>query len=254
VSDSASDRPIRTAGKLLTIDGMTDYMTATVASDQGNHVPTGPPVSSPPPRPTSRLAWRNRQYWRRFTPLQLLVMAVCTIPVGIIAGALTAGSAGVISTEEMIELALAAGENPGTIVFGAMFLATPIQWATGRTQIRVRKYLGIVFYLLALNNGAMFLMESGTPGILSEPFLIAGTFALALATPLFATSSRWSQRRLGMSRWRLLHKLTYVIALALLGHVILIGDLGLGAALITIGFVARTRPVRRWLQRRGEAR
>ena len=257
-NDGDTDRPIRNNCEPLTIECMTerltDHMTATIASDRNDDPPTGSPVPPPSPRQPSSAPSPNRQRWRRFTPWQLLVMAICTIPIGIIAGALAATFAGIITTEEMTELALAAGENPGMIVFGSMFLATPIQWATGRTQIRVRKYLGIVFYLLALNNGAMFLVESGTPSILSEPFLVAGTVALALATPLFATSSRWSQRQLGMSRWRLLHKLTYVIALALLSHVILIGDLGLGSALITSGFVARTRPIRRRLQHRGDAR
>jgi DMSO/TMAO reductase YedYZ heme-binding membrane subunit len=154
----------------------------------------------------------------------------------------------------MIQLALAAGENPGMITFGAMFAASPVQWLTGRSQVRVRKYLGIMFFLLALSNAAMFVIETGVIAALSSPFLIAGTIAFALATPLFLTSSRRSQRALGMKRWRTLHKLTYVIAAALLVHVILIGDIGPGAVLITLGFIGRIPAVRRWLTSRSDKR
>jgi len=192
-------------------------------------------------------SWIKRPLWRRFTPLQLLVLTLATIAPLVITGALTAALLGIVSLEAAITVALAAGENPGMITFGAMFLASPVQWLTGRSQVRVRKYLGIVFFLLALSNGAMFVLESGIGAVLGAPFLIAGTVALALALPLFLTSSRWSQRALGMGRWRLLHKLTYVIAAGLLVHVALIGDIGPGAIMISLGFIGRIPVVRRWL-------
>jgi DMSO/TMAO reductase YedYZ heme-binding membrane subunit len=180
----------------------------------------------------------------------LAVLGLATVAPVVIVAAIAGAIVGVISTEEMIDLALAAGENPGMITFGAMFLASPVQWLTGRSQIRVRKYLGIVFYLLALSNGAMFVIEEQVGAMLSEPLLVAGTAALALAAPLFVTSNRFSQRLIGMRNWRLLHRLTYVVAVALLGHVILVGDLGLGSALIALGFIARIPPVRRLLESR----
>jgi DMSO/TMAO reductase YedYZ heme-binding membrane subunit len=115
----------------------------------------------------------------------------------------------------------------------------------------VRKYLGIVFFLLALSNGAMFVIESGLAAALSAPFLVAGSLALGLALPLFATSSRWSQRAMGMKRWRLLHKATYVIAVALLGHLLLLpDDIGIAGWLIVAGLVLRIPPVRRWIESR----
>lgn len=187
--------------------------------------------------------------WNRFTAAQLAVMGLAGIAPLYILAVLAAAVAGVIPETTMIEHALAAGENPGVITFGAMFLASPVQWITGRSQVRVRKYLGIVFYLLALSNGAMFMLEEGLGAMLSEPFLVAGTAALAVATPLFLTSSRWSQRAMGMRRWRHLHKLTYVVAAAVVAHVAMIGDLGLGSALILLGAIARVPFVRRRLTR-----
>jgi sulfoxide reductase heme-binding subunit YedZ len=198
--------------------------------------------------------WRRRRVWNGFTPFQLLVVSLATIAPLLIGGAIGAALLGLISTEAMMQFALAAGENPGMITFGAMFVASPIQWLTGRSQVRVRKYLGIVFFLLALSNGAMFALETGLAAALSAPFLIAGTAALALAVPLFLTSSRRSQRAMGMRRWRAVHKLTYLVAGALLAHVILLGDIGPGAVLITMGFVGRIPVVRRWLTRRAELR
>jgi DMSO/TMAO reductase YedYZ heme-binding membrane subunit len=188
--------------------------------------------------PTSeRQRWLTRPLWRRFTPLQLVVLALAAVPPALIAGATGAHLLGFLTQEALIDTALAAGEEPGMLTFAAMFLASPVQWLTGRSQIRVRKFLGIVFFLLALSNGAMFVLESGIAQTLSEPFLVAGTFALALAAPLFATSSRWSQRTLGMRRWRVLHKLTYVVATALVGHIVLMGEFGFGSAFIIFGFI-----------------
>jgi sulfoxide reductase heme-binding subunit YedZ len=181
-------------------------------------------------------------------------MTLATIAPLVVGGAIGAALLGVISTEAMIQLALAAGENPGMITFGALFVASPIQWLTGRSQVRVRKYLGIMFFLLALSNIAMFAIETGLVAALSAPFLVAGTIAFALAVPLFLTSSRRSQRALGMKRWRLLHKLTYGVAAALLIHVILIGDIGPGAVLIALGLIARVPAVRRWLAARAARR
>lgn len=199
-------------------------------------------------------SWLKRPLWNRFTPLQLIVMALAAIAPIVIAGATAAALLGAISVEAMTDLVLAAGENPGMVTFGAMFLASPIQWLTGRSQVRVRKYLGIVFFLLALSNAAMFVLETGIGAVLAAPFLIAGTIALAVAVPLFLTSSRWAQRTMGMKRWRLLHKLTYVVAAGLLGHVILIGDIGPGAVMIALGFISRIPAIRRWITDLGAKR
>jgi DMSO/TMAO reductase YedYZ heme-binding membrane subunit len=215
------------------------------------HAPANP--STPPAAVTPRasgLRWFARPLWNRFTPLQLVVLILATIAPLVVAAAVVARVLGIISEHDMVSLALGAGENPGMVTFGAMFLASPVQWITGRSQVRVRKYLGIMFFLLALSNGAMFVIESGVAAAFGAPFLIAGAVAVVVAAPLFLTSSRWSQRTLGMRRWRLLHKLTYVVAVALVGHVLLIPDPGPGAAMIIAGFIARIPSVRRWLTAR----
>lgn len=198
----------------------------------------------------SQASWFKRPKWKRFTPLQLVVLALATIAPLIIVGSIGAALFGAISFEAMSSLALAAGENPGMITFGAMLLASPVQWVTGRSQVRVRKYLGIAFFLLALSNGAMFVLESGLAATLGAPFLLAGLVSFILAVPLFLTSSRWSQRSIGMKNWRRLHRLTYLVAVGLLVHVVLIGDIGPGAVMIAFGLIARIPMVRRRLSSR----
>ncbi|MEM9564404.1 MAG: ferric reductase-like transmembrane domain-containing protein [Actinomycetota bacterium] len=192
-----------------------------------------------------------RPIWNRFSLPQLLVLAIATVAPLVISGVVGARLLGSITTETMLDLALAAGEDPGMITFGAMFLASPVQWVTGRSQVRVRKHLGIVFALLAISNGAMFVIESGLAAAIGAPFLVAGSIALLISLPLLLTSSRRAQRRLGLRRWRLLHRATYLVAVALVAHVALIPEFGIGATLISIGFAARLPPVRRRLERVG---
>lgn len=205
-------------------------------------------------RPVDRFRrWLATTRWRRFTPLQLLVLALAATPLVIIAGTVGGALVGLVTEATMVSVALGAGEDPGMVVFAAMFLASPVQWLVGRSQVRVRKYLGLMFYLLAVSNAAMFVVEQGAGAMLSAPFLVAGTLALALATPLALTSSRWSQRFLGMRRWRSLHRLTYVIAVALVGHTALLGEFDIGSVLIVVGLVARLPVIRRWLSSRRQA-
>ncbi|MEM8706118.1 MAG: ferric reductase-like transmembrane domain-containing protein [Actinomycetota bacterium] len=222
-------------------------MTATL--DRNDEV--SPTRSTPPAPNRRRTGWLGRPLWNRFTPLQCFVLAVATVAPSIVAANLLGGLVGLITTEVMIDNVLAAGEEPGMFTFAAMLLASPVQWLTGRTQVRVRKYLGIVFFLLGLANGAMFAIESGIGAALSEPFLIAGTLALAFAAPLFVTSSRRSQRAMGFKRWQLLHKATYLVAIALVAHVLLIGEVGISPVLIMLALALRVPPIRRELERVG---
>ena len=215
-----------------------DYMVTTTISRQ---------ITSP--------ALRKLSSWQRAVAGLALIAPV------VIISTVVARLIGLTTTEQMVEVALGAGENPGVLTFAAMFLASPIQWLTGRSQIRIRKFLGIVFFGLAVNNFTMFLIErrlEGDEGLVAEiagsPFLLAGIVALLLATPLFLTSTRWSQRTLGMRRWRMLHRLTYVIAVALLLHVLLIPDIGPDTVLLLLGFIARIPANRRRLEARGQRR
>ncbi len=204
--------------------------------------------NQPTPLPNSHTATRVPS-WKRFSLPQMAVIAAALVAPLVLVATIFSRILGLIDTETMIEICLNAGENPGMITFGAMFICSPIQWITGRSQVRVRKFLGIVFFVLAASNFLMFILERGIGQSLSSPLLVAGTAAIAISLPLFLTSSRKSQRKLGMKRWRLLHRATYLVAFALLLHVILVPDFGPGALAIVLGFIARIPGIRQRITR-----
>lgn len=163
-----------------------------------------------------------------------------------------AGALGVIPVDQMLDTALALGEEPGMFVFAAMLWCSPIQWLVKRTQVPVRKLLGILFGGYAVSNFAMFVIEQGLMASLSTPFLIAGTLAMVMSIPLVLTSGRWAQRAMGMKNWRALHKLTYVIAIALVLHVVLIGEIGISGVVILAALLTRIPPISKAIESLGE--
>lgn len=183
--------------------------------------------------------------------LQRLVVAAAALPLIGIALTTIAGALGFIRTREMLDTALALGEEPGMFVFAAMLWCSPVQWLVKRTQVPVRKMLGILFSGYAASNFTMFVIDEGLEDTLSAPFLIAGTAATVASIPLLITSGRWAQRKMGMKNWRSLHKLTYAIAVALVLHVVLIGEIGISGALIVAALITRIPPVAQAIQELG---
>src|SRR5271154_5552213 len=52
----------------------------------------------------------------------------------------------------------------------------------------------------------------------SKAFVWFGLFGLSILVLLALTSNNWSVRKLGGKRWKLLHRLAYVAAIALIYH------------------------------------
>lgn len=206
-----------------------------------------PPPPPPPPAPPKRSG-------RSLSLMQRMVVGAAALPLIAIAGTIAAGAVGFISINEMVDISLVLGEDPGMVVFAAMLWCSPVQWFVKRTQIPVRKMLGILFSGYALSNFAMFVVERGLAASLSAPFLIAGSIATLAAIPLLLTSGRWAQRTMGIRNWRALHKLTYLIAFALVVHVALIGEFTLSAALIVGALIARIPSIAAAIRRSGERR
>ena len=84
---------------------------------------------------------------------------------------------------------------------------------------RFRRMLGLFMYLYALLH---FLSYSGfdmgfdvadiVQDIVKRPFILVGSLALLLLTPLAATSFNAAIRALGAKRWQRLHRLVYAVA------------------------------------------
>jgi sulfoxide reductase heme-binding subunit YedZ len=103
---------------------------------------------------------------------------------------------------------------------------TPLR-AIGKTPAlaRLRRMFGLFAWFYAALH---FLAYSGLDmdfewpeigrDIAKRPFIFAGLSVFALLTPLAATSFNRAIRALGAGRWRMLHRLVYLIALLALLH------------------------------------
>ncbi len=107
---------------------------------------------------------------------------------------------------------------------------TPLFLLTGKSFLpRLKKPLGLyAFFLSALHLGLYALEEHwDLPGLwkesLTDPSLWAAWGALLGMVPLAVTSTRGWMKRLG-KRWKRLHQVVYVLALAAVIHVFLLED------------------------------
>ena len=97
---------------------------------------------------------------------------------------------------------------------------TPLRELSGLSALaRYRRMLGLFMYFYALLH---FLSYSGFDmgfdvsdiviDIAKRPFILVGSLALLLLTPLAATSFNAAIRTLGAKRWQRLHRLVYAVA------------------------------------------
>ncbi|HEC58336.1 MAG TPA: protein-methionine-sulfoxide reductase heme-binding subunit MsrQ [Methylophaga sp.] len=101
-------------------------------------------------------------------------------------------------------------------------LITPLRWMTGWNDlIKFRRLLGlyVFFYavlhmLLYLGLDQSFAVGEIINDIIKRPFITIGFFSFIALIPLAITSNNAMVKRLGGRRWKKLHRLTYVIAIA----------------------------------------
>lgn len=114
-----------------------------------------------------------------------------------------------------------------SLVFLFVSLAiTPLRVLTGWTSIiAYRRALGLYgFAYAALHFGIyvafdrMGSVSSTVEEIVSRRFLLIGFIPLALMLPLAVTSTNAMIRKLGPARWKLLHRLAYVVAILGVSH------------------------------------
>lgn len=105
-------------------------------------------------------------------------------------------------------------------------IITPLRSATGwNSLIAYRRALGVyAFVYAALHFGIYFgfdrlgSLPSTFDEIAKRRFLLVGFIALMLMLPLAVTSTNGMIRQLGAARWKLLHRLTYVVAILAVVH------------------------------------
>lgn len=150
----------------------------------------------------------------------------------------------------------------GTLVLLLITLAmTPLQRMSGWPGwIAVRRQLGLwtfAYVVMHMTGYAFFILglDWGQLGVelVKRPYIIVGSLAFLCLLALAVTSNRYSQRRLG-TRWKKLHRLSYVIlGLGLLHFLWIVrADLkewsiyaGIGALLIILRVPAIARRIPR---------
>ena len=145
-----------------------------------------------------------------------LVFALCLLPLSWLLYRVVQDQLGANPQEALIR---ATGD--WALRFLVIVLAvTPLRELSGLSALaRYRRMLGVFMYFYALLH---FLSYSGFDmgfdvadifnDIVKRPFILVGSLALLLLTPLAATSFNAAIRTLGAKRWQRLHRLVYLVA------------------------------------------
>ena len=145
-----------------------------------------------------------------------LVFALCLLPLSWLLSRVAQDQLGANPQEALIR---ATGD--WALRFLVIVLAvTPLRELSGLSALaRYRRMLGLFMYFYALLH---FLSYSGFDmgfdvadiviDIVKRPFILVGSLALLLLTPLAATSFNAAIRTLGAKRWQRLHRLVYLVA------------------------------------------
>ena len=145
-----------------------------------------------------------------------LVFALCLLPLSWLLSRVAQDQLGANPQEALIR---ATGD--WALRFLVIVLAvTPLRELSGLSALaRYRRMLGVFMYFYALLH---FLSYSGFDmgfdvadifnDIVKRPFILVGSLALLLLTPLAATSFNAAIRALGAKRWQRLHRLVYAVA------------------------------------------
>ncbi len=157
-----------------------------------------------------------------------LTFSLCLLPLGYAiyqVYQLQTGGTHVLGADPAKALVLFQGE--WTIRFLLLsLLVTPIRRLTGWNQLqKVRRMLGLFTFAYASTHLLAYLfllleLDFGNLGadILKRPYITVGFVAYLLMVPLALTSNSFAIRRL-KSRWALLHRLVYGVAVLGVVHV-----------------------------------
>jgi len=112
--------------------------------------------------------------------------------------------------------------RPALQLLLATLAITPLTRITGWTfLVRLRRLLGLWAFFYAVAHFSIYLVFDrffSIPGIVEDVvlrrFILSGMVSLLAMLPLALTSTKGWIRRLGSKRWRKLHRLVYVAAIA----------------------------------------
>lgn len=147
----------------------------------------------------------------RRVPVWLVYLLAVVPPVWLFYQAVTGG----LGVDPVKGLELGVGKW-GLQVLVASLAITPLRKFTGVSLIKFRRAISLIgFFYIFLHLLVWLVLDVQIVSqiwadILKRPYITIGMSAFALMLPLAITSNNWSLRKLGLVRWRRLHKLTYL--------------------------------------------
>lgn len=151
-----------------------------------------------------------------------LLWAVCALPFVVLMAAALTNRLGANPAEALIK---ETGEWALRWLWASLAITPLRTWLTMPALLRFRRALGVTaFVYAALHFLAYAWLDKGwvlddiIKDTLKRNFIFVGVLALVLMTPLALTSFNRAVKALGGPRWRLLHRLAYVVALLALLH------------------------------------
>jgi sulfoxide reductase heme-binding subunit YedZ len=150
--------------------------------------------------------------------LKVGVWAVCLVP---LAKLLYGGWTDDLTANPISYVTNELGQTTLRLLLASLAL-TPLRILSGwGWQMTFRRLLGLfAFFYVCMHLSVWFVLdhyfdwqEMGTD-ILKRPYITVGMLAFTLLLPLAATSTTGMIRRLGGARWRWLHRLVYLAAVA----------------------------------------
>ena len=151
-----------------------------------------------------------------------LLFALALVPFALLLWGAIANTLGPNPAEALIR-----GTGDWVLRFLCITLAvTPLrEWTGWNALLRLRRMFGLFAYFYGLNHFLCYAwLDMGLDlgdivrDIPKRPFILFGTLAMLLMTPLAATSFNRAIKALGAARWKQLHKLVYAIVLLGLLH------------------------------------
>jgi sulfoxide reductase heme-binding subunit YedZ len=124
-------------------------------------------------------------------------------------------------------------------------LITPLRWLTGWNElVKFRRLLGLYVFFYATSHMLLYLgldqffdISEIIKDIIKRPFITIGFFSFIALIPLAITSNNAMVKRMGGRRWKQLHRLTYVIAIASSVHFYMLVKLDKVEPLIYMGLL-----------------
>ena len=108
-------------------------------------------------------------------------------------------------------------------------IITPLRRFLGINIVKFRRAIGVMAFVYVFSHMAVWVVidrglvwDDIVEEITKRWFILIGTVGFVLMIPLTVTSNNLAIRRLGPTRWRQLHKLTYLVAVAGAAHYLLL--------------------------------